>query len=67
MFHGLEGGSGSHYAVALMQEVAAREADEVRREVMAHLARPGRLLWINVELHTDPLWDAAFSPVAGEG
>ncbi len=24
LFHGLEGGSGSHYAVALMQEVAAR-------------------------------------------
>lgn len=33
------------------------EADEVRRDLMRELAEPGRLLWINVELHTDPDWD----------
>lgn len=36
-------------------------ADQVRRGLMRELAQPGRLLWINVELHTDPSWDA---PVA---
>ena len=36
-------------------------ADQVRRGLMRELAQPGRLLWINVELHTDPAWDA---PVA---
>jgi cation diffusion facilitator family transporter len=35
------------------------DADEVRRELMHELSEPGRLLWINVELHTDPLWDRA--------
>lgn len=34
------------------------EADEVRRELMGRLSEPGRLLWINVELHSDPNWDA---------
>lgn len=34
------------------------EADLVRRDLMARLEEPGRLLWINVELHSDPLWDA---------
>ena len=37
-------------------------ADRIRRALMDDLAQPGRLLWINVELHTDPAWDAA--PVA---
>lgn len=33
-------------------------ADQVHRRLMTRLAEPGRLLWINVELHTDPAWDA---------
>ncbi len=33
-------------------------ADRVRRRLLTQLAEPGRLLWINVELHTDPAWDA---------
>lgn len=33
------------------------EADVVRRDLMARLQEPERLLWINVELHTDPDWD----------
>ena len=33
-------------------------ADRVRRRLMAVLSQPGRLLWINVELHTDPAWDS---------
>lgn len=33
------------------------EADTVRRDLMQRLHKPGRLLWINVELHTDPDWD----------
>jgi cation diffusion facilitator family transporter len=33
------------------------EADHVRRLMMARLREPGRMLWINVELHTDPDWD----------
>ncbi|MCU0262132.1 MAG: cation transporter [Candidatus Nanopelagicales bacterium] len=32
-------------------------ADQVRRRLLTDLAEPGRLLWINVELHTDPAWD----------
>lgn len=32
-------------------------ADRVRRRLIEKLAAPGRLLWINVELHTDPGWD----------
>lgn len=32
-------------------------ADRIRRQLMSALARPGQLLWINVELHTDPAWD----------
>ena len=34
------------------------EADEVRRELLTRLSEPGRSLWINVELHSDPLWDS---------
>ena len=34
------------------------DADDVRRELMTRLEQPGRLMWINVELHTDPHWDA---------
>jgi cation diffusion facilitator family transporter len=33
-------------------------ADRIRRALMDRLSRPGQLLWINVELHTDPGWDA---------
>lgn len=33
------------------------DADLVRRALIARLAEPGRLLWVNVELHTDPHWD----------
>lgn len=29
---------------------------------MAELDRPGQVLWLNVELHTDPGWDQ--SPAA---
>jgi predicted Co/Zn/Cd cation transporter (cation efflux family) len=32
-------------------------ADLVRRDLIERLNEPGRLLWINVELHTDPQWD----------
>lgn len=34
------------------------DADHVRRILLARLREPGRLLWLNVELHTDPDWDA---------
>jgi cation diffusion facilitator family transporter len=34
------------------------DADRIRRRLMDRLARPGQLLWINVELHTDPAWDS---------
>lgn len=33
------------------------DADRFRRRLMATLAEPGKLLWINAELHTDPAWD----------
>lgn len=33
-------------------------ADQVRRRLLTELAEPGRLMWINVELHTDPAWDS---------
>ena len=33
------------------------DADRVRRELIETLALPGQLLWVNVELHTDPGWD----------
>ena len=33
------------------------DADRMRRRLMAELARPGQVLWLNVELHTDPDWD----------
>ncbi len=32
-------------------------ADVVRRDLIQRLNEPGRSLWINVELHTDPSWD----------
>ncbi|MFM8600038.1 MAG: hypothetical protein ACKOB8_13700 [Mycobacterium sp.] len=32
-------------------------ADQVHRQLQTELSEPGRLLWINVELHTDPNWD----------
>lgn len=35
------------------------DADRVRHDLTARLREPGRLLWINVELHTDPNWDRA--------
>jgi predicted Co/Zn/Cd cation transporter (cation efflux family) len=34
------------------------DADRIRRRLMQLLSRPGQLLWINVELHTDPAWDS---------
>ncbi len=34
------------------------DADAMRRRLVDALRRPGRLLWLNVELHTDPAWDA---------
>lgn len=33
------------------------DADRMHRRLGQRLAEPGRLLWINVELHTDPDWD----------
>jgi predicted Co/Zn/Cd cation transporter (cation efflux family) len=36
---------------------AVGDADVVRRTLVERLAQPGRLLWVNVELHTDPEWD----------
>lgn len=38
------------------------DADQVRRRLLTELAEPGRLLWINVELHTDPAWDSEPQP-----
>ncbi len=35
------------------------DADRFRRRLMTELSEPGRLLWINAELHTDPAWDTA--------
>ena len=34
------------------------DADRMRRRLIDELSEPGRLLWLNVELHTDPHWDA---------
>ncbi len=34
------------------------DADRLRRQLVEQLQRPGQLLWLNVELHTDPAWDA---------
>jgi predicted Co/Zn/Cd cation transporter (cation efflux family) len=34
------------------------DADRFRRELAAELNRPGQVLWLNVELHSDPDWDA---------
>jgi cation diffusion facilitator family transporter len=36
---------------------AVGDADQVRHELVERLAEPGRALWVNVELHTDPDWD----------
>lgn len=33
------------------------DADRLHRLLGERLTEPGRLLWINVELHTDPAWD----------
>jgi predicted Co/Zn/Cd cation transporter (cation efflux family) len=33
------------------------DADRIRRRLMGELDLPGQLLWLNVELHTDPAWD----------
>lgn len=33
------------------------DADLFRRELIDVLKRPGQVLWLNVELHTDPHWD----------
>lgn len=33
------------------------DADVIRRRLVERLQRPGRLLWLNVELHTDQQWD----------
>lgn len=33
------------------------DADRIRRRLVADLQRPGRVLWVNVELHVDPDWD----------
>jgi predicted Co/Zn/Cd cation transporter (cation efflux family) len=33
------------------------DADRVRRILLERLREPGRMLWLNVELHTDPDWD----------
>ena len=34
------------------------DADVIRRDLLSRLHKPGQLLWLNVELHTDPLWDS---------
>lgn len=34
------------------------DEDAFRRRLMAELAEPGRLLWVNAELHSDPNWDS---------
>lgn len=33
------------------------DADQVRRAMSARMKRPGQLLWLNVEIHSDPHWD----------
>jgi predicted Co/Zn/Cd cation transporter (cation efflux family) len=33
------------------------DADRVRRAMSALIKRPGQLLWLNVEIHSDPHWD----------
>lgn len=34
------------------------EADRIRRFIMDRADKPGQSLWLNVELHVDPDWDA---------
>lgn len=34
------------------------EADRIRRFIMERADKPGQSLWLNVELHVDPDWDA---------
>lgn len=43
------------YLVAGERDIG--EADRVRRALGQRLQEPGRQLWINVELHSDPDWD----------
>lgn len=38
-------------------EWSVSDADRIRRRLVERLREPGRLLWITVELHTDPTWD----------
>ncbi len=45
------------FLVGADEDWAVDDADRVRRRLMADLTQPGRLLWVNVELHTDPAWD----------
>jgi predicted Co/Zn/Cd cation transporter (cation efflux family) len=33
------------------------DADRLRRVFVKRLNRPGQVLWLNLELHTDPQWD----------
>ncbi len=46
------------FLVGADQGWTVNDADRVRRRLLGDLARPGQLLWINVELHTDPAWDS---------
>ncbi len=46
------------FLVAEAEGWTVDHADQVRRRLLTELSEPGRLLWINVELHTDPAWDA---------
>lgn len=39
------------------EDRSVSDADSVRRDLIERLREPGRMLWINVELHTDPQWD----------
>lgn len=45
------------FLVAEEQGWTVDEADQVRRELITELNKPGQTLWVNVELHTDPDWD----------
>lgn len=46
------------FLVAEDEGWALDDADRVRRQLIEALREPGRLLWVNVELHTDPGWDS---------
>ncbi|MGB7983298.1 MAG: cation transporter [Candidatus Nanopelagicales bacterium] len=45
------------FLVGVEENWAVDDADRIRRRLMTDLAQPGRLLWVNVELHTDAAWD----------